>query len=199
MAKYDHLELVRLPEQLERRKHGGGSPPPDRDGPRHSAKLRDELNAARDEQRRRRKPEFVNPALILRVQMTGALQEADWEQLGLTVLSSDADRTLVLFASNDEMAEFRTRLDAYQRGAPAGQKNAPYNNFIGGIETIGSVEPRDRIGIRFREDGLVEMADFQDGQAYLIDIEIWDLGERRLRERKLDDIVRYIEARGAEV
>ncbi|NTI64159.1 S8 family peptidase [Agrobacterium rhizogenes] len=199
MAQYDHLELVRLPEQFERRKHGGGGPPPERDGPRHSAKLRDELNAARDEQRLRRKPEFVNPTLILRVQMTGALQEADWEQLGLTVLSSDADRTLVLFASNDEMAEFRARLDAYQRGAPAGQKNAPYNNFIGGIETIGSVEPRDRIGIRFREDGLVETANFLDGENYLLDIEIWDLGERRLRERKLDDIVRYIEARGGEV
>src|SRR3546814_20039949 len=84
------------------------------------------------------------------------------------------------------MAEFRTRLDAYQRGAPAGQKNAPYNNFIGGIETIGSVEPCDRIGIRFREDGLVELADFQDGKAYLVDIEIWDHGERRLRERNLE-------------
>ncbi|TCM75979.1 S8 family peptidase [Rhizobium sp. BK068] len=199
MAQYDHLELVRLPEQLERRKHGGGAPPPDRDGPRHSAKLRDELDAAREEQRRRRKPEFVDPSLILRVQMTGALQEADWEQLGLTVLSSDADRTLVLFASNDEMGEFRARLDAYQRGAPAGQRNAPYNNFIGGIETIGSIEPRDRIGIRFREEGLVETADFQDGHVYLVDIEIWDLGERRLRERKLEEIVRYLEARAGEI
>ena len=199
MAQYDHLELVRLPEQFERRKHGGGGPPPDRDGPQHSTKLRDELNAARDEQRGRRKPEFVNPSLILRVQMTGALQEGDWEQLGLTVLSSDADRTLVLFASNDEMVTFRTRLDVYQRGAPAGQKNAPYNNFIGGIETIGSVEPRDRIGMRFREEGFVEAADFQDRQVYLVDIEIWDLGERRLRERKLEDIVRYLEARGGEV
>lgn len=199
MAQYDHLELVRLPEQFERRKHGGGGPPPDRDGPRHSAKLRDELDAARDEQRRRRKPEFINPSLILRVQMTGALLEDDWEQLGLTVLSSDADRTLVLFASDDEMREFRARLDAYQRGAPPGQKNAPYNNFVGGIETIGSVEPRDRIGIRFREEGIIDPADFQDGRSYLVDVEIWDLGERRLRERKLDDIVRYIEARGGEV
>lgn len=198
MARYDHLELVKLPEQFERRKHGGGGLPPPRDAA-HSARLRQGLDAARDEQRRRRKPEFVDPSLILRVQMTGALFEEDWERLGLTVLSNDADRTLVLFASNEEMADFRARLDAYQRGAPPGQKHAPFNNFVGGIETIGSVEPRDRIGPRFREDGVVQPEDFREGEPYLVDIEIWDLGERRLRERKLGDIVRYLEARGCEV
>jgi hypothetical protein len=150
-------------------------------------------------QRRRRKPEFVDPSLILRVQMTGALLEEQWEQLGLTVLSSDADRTLILFASNDDMRDFRARLDAYQGGAPAGQKAAPYNAFIGTIETIGAVEPRDRIGVRLREDGFVEPADFQPRTTYLVDLELWDLGDRRLRERKLGQIVAYIEARDGEV
>src|ERR1051326_3470719 len=125
MARYDHLELVRLPEQLERRKQGRGGPPPARDRGQHSTKLRDELDAATQEKRRRRKPEFVDPSLILRVQMTGALLEEEWERLGLTVLSSDADRTLVLFASNEEMQELRARLDAYQGGPPPGQRHAP--------------------------------------------------------------------------
>jgi subtilisin family serine protease len=199
VARYDHLQLVRLPEQLERRKHGGGGPPPARDRAQHSTKLRGELNAAVDVQRRRRKPEFVDPSLILRVQMTGAPLEADWERLGMTVLSSDADRTLVLFATNDEMREFRERLDAYQAGAPAGQKNAPYNNFIAAIELIGSVEPRDRIGFRFREEGIAEAEDLQPAKQYLVDLELWDLGERRLRERKVEDIANYLDARGAEV
>ena len=199
MSRYDHLQLVRLPEQFERRKHGGGGPPPARDRAEHSTRLREELDAATQVQRRRRKPEFVDPSLILRVQMTGALLEADWERLGLTVLSSDADRTLVLFASNDEMQEFRARLDAYQAGAPPGQKNAPYNNFIGSIERIGSVEPRDRIGLRFREEGFGEVADFGPATQYLVDFELWDVGERRLREHKVADIVRYLEARGAGV
>ena len=112
MARYDHLEPVRLPEQFERRKHGGGGPPPERDRAQHTTKLRDELNEATRTQSRRRKPEFVDPSLILRVQMTGAPFEEDWERLGLTVLSSDADRTLVLFTSSDEMHDFRMRLDA---------------------------------------------------------------------------------------
>lgn len=199
MARYDHLELVRLPEQFERRKHGGGGPPPERDRAQHTTKLLDELDAATQEQRRRRRPEFVDPSLILRVQMTGALLEEEWERLGLTVLSSDADRTLVLFASNEEMRDFRARLDAYQRGAPSGQKHAPYNNFVAGIESIGSVEPRDRIGPRFREEGFTGADDFVPENSYLVDIELWDLGERRLRERKIGEVVRYVEARGGEV
>jgi hypothetical protein len=107
MPRYDHLQLVRLPELLERRKHGGGGRPPPRDHAAHSTKLRTELDAAVQTQQRRRKPEFVDPSLILRVQMTGALLEEQWEQLGLTVLSSDVDRTLVLFASTEDMRDFR--------------------------------------------------------------------------------------------
>ncbi|WP_035698962.1 S8 family peptidase [Bradyrhizobium japonicum] len=199
MARYDHLELVRLPEQFERRKHGGGGPPPTRDRDQHSTKLRDELDAATQAQRGRRKPEFVDPSLILRVQMTGALLEEDWERLGLTVLSSDADRTLVLFSSNEDMQDFRARLDAYQRGAPPGQKHAPYNSFVAGIERIGSVEPRDRIGSRFQEEGFADFNDFVPQTSYLVDIELWDLGERRLRERKIEEVIRYVEARAGDV
>lgn len=199
MARYDHLELVRLPEQFERRKHGGGGPPPARDRDEHTAKLRGELDAATAEQRRRRKPEFVDPSLILRVQMSGALLEEDWERLGLTVLSSDVDRTLILFASSEDMQDFRARLDAYQGGPLAGRKHAPYINFVAGIDSIGSVEPRDRIGSRLREEGFAEVDDFAAQASYLVDIELWDLGERRLRERKIEEVIRYVEARPGEV
>ena len=72
VPRYEHLKLLRFPEQFERRKHGGGSPPPSRDRAEHTRKLREELDAATEAQRRRRKPEFVDPSLILRVQMTGA-------------------------------------------------------------------------------------------------------------------------------
>jgi hypothetical protein len=199
VARYDHLELVRLPDQFERRKHGGGGPPPPRDRDQHTTKLRDELDAATQEQRRRRKPEFVDPSLILRVQMTGALLEEEWERLGLTVVSSDADRTLVLFASSEDMRDFRARLDAYRGGPPPGQKHAPYINFVSGIESIGLVEPRDRIGPRLREEGFADVDDFVARTPYLVDIELWDLGERRLRERKIEEVIRYVEARAGEV
>jgi hypothetical protein len=199
VARYDHLQLLRLPELLERRKRPGFGSDPKRDLAVHSAKLRMELDAAVAAQQRRRKPEFVDPSLILRVRMIGQLLEEQWAQIGLTVLSSDADRTLVLFASNDEMRDFRHRLDAWRRGAPIGQKLPPYNSFISAIETIGSVEPRDRIGVRFRENGFVEVTDFGDRASYLIDLELWDFGDRRLRDSKLHQIAGYIEARDGEV
>lgn len=199
MARYDHLQLVRLPEQLERRKHGGGSGPPPRDPGNHSTRLRGELDAAIETQRQRRRPEFVDPSLILRVQMTGASMLEHWEQLGLTLLSSDADRTLVLFADSEEMHAFRERLSEYGRGKPPDQKHPRYNAFIGSIESIGEVRPRDRIGLALREAGFIEPTDFLDAETYLLDLELWDLGRREVRERKLGQIAGYIEARGGQV
>lgn len=199
MPRYDHLQLVRLPQRMERRKRGGSGKLPTRNLDDHSIKLRSELNAAIDEQQKRRKPQSIDPSLILRVQMTSSFLEEQWEQLGLTVLSNDVDRTLVLFSSSDEMHDFRQRLDAYQRGAPAGQKHPPYNSFIGAIERIGTVEPKDRIGLRFREEGFNEPTDFQGDDAYIIDIELWDLGDRHLRERKFFQIISFVEEQGGEI
>ncbi|MBU8875501.1 S8 family peptidase [Reyranella sp. MMS21-HV4-11] len=130
--------------------------------------------------------------------MSGPLLEEEWNKVGLTLLSSDEDRTLVLFSSSDELAEFRRKLTAFGDGAPPGQINPSFAGFIANIESIGEVAPRDRIGVRAREAGLVDVEDFQPGTAYVIDIELWDIGRRELRERKVDDIVRYAEARGAQ-
>lgn len=200
MPRYEHLQLLRLPERFERRKTGGSGRLPPRDPITHSARLDAELTQAIRTQRLRRQPEFVDPSLILRVQMAGALLEEDWDQLGLTVLSSDEDRTLVLFSSTEDMIAFRERLAAYARGAPPGQKAPPFNTFVGGIESIGVVSARDRIGVRARAGGFTEPTDFLSGTDYTVDVELWDLGRRELRELKLNQIVAHVEAHiGGEV
>lgn len=194
MARYDHLKLVRIKERLERRKKPGFGSAPVRERDEHTDRLREELNQAIESQRQRRPPAVINPSLILRVQMTGALLEEDWESLGLTVVSSDEDRTLVLFSSSQDMDEFRRRLDAYSGPIPANQKNPSYANFVAAIESIGAVEPKDRIGLRLREAGFTETQDFPADTAMIVDLEIWDLGRRDLRERKLDEIAEYVGA-----
>lgn len=199
MPQYEHLNLVRLPERLARRKRPGFGSAPGRDPSTHASKLSGELDTAVETQRKRRKPEFVDPALILRVQMTGSFLEEDWEQLGLTVVSSDRDQTLVLFSSSDDMQEFRARLQAYQGGARPERKAAPYNSFISSIEKIGTVEPKDRIGIRFREEGFAELSDFDENAEYVVDLELWDVGRRSLREKKLSEISQYVEGRNGEI
>lgn len=199
MPRYDHLQLLRLPERLERRKHGGGGAAPQRDVSGHSRKLRAELDTAIAEQQRRRRPEFIDPSLILRVRMTGMTMEEDWERLGLTLLASDEDKTLILFASNDDLQSFRDRLQAYAQGTPPGQAAPSYNGFITRIEEIGAVEPRDRIGLRLREEGLTVPEDFDADRIFVLDLELWDIGRRELRTRKLEQIAEYIDARGGEI
>lgn len=199
MARYEHLRLLRLPEQLERRKQSFGGTAPQRDRRQHSTRLRTELDEAIVNQQRRRRPQFITPSLILRVQMVTTLLEEQWEALGLTVLSSDADRTLVLFSSSDDMRELRARFDAYAQDIPDGQRNASYAGFVPFIESIGTMEPRDRIGERLREAGFADLDDFPTAAVAVLDVELWDLGERTLRERKLAEMEAFVVAEGAQL
>lgn len=198
MPRYDHLRLVGLPEQLERRRRPGFGGSPARDRQRHRQRIAGELDEAIDQQQRRRPPGVVNPSLILRVRMSASLLERDWEAVGLSVLSSDPDRTLVLFSSSDELEAFRARLSAYGGAIPDGQRNAPYAGFIGSIESIGAVSPADRIGARLRDDGYDAPEDFDAEQLMSVDLELWDLGRRELRQRKLAEIEGYVVNRGGE-
>lgn len=198
MPQHDHLPLIRLPERLERRKHGGGSAPT-RAAEQHAPKIRTELATAIASQRRQRPAAFIDPSLILRVQMSGMTMEEDWEALGLTLLSSDADKNLILFSSSDDLADFNERLNAYERAIPAGQRNPRYAGFVNRIDEIGAVEARDRIGIRLREEGFTDADDFNDDETYVLDIELWDIGRRDLRVSKIQEIARYIEGTGGEI
>lgn len=197
MAQYDHLKLVRLPEQLERRKHGFGAPYA-RERETHSAKLSQQLDVAVSTQQQRRRPSVIIPSLVLRVQTVQPIAEKEWAQVGLAVLSTDSDRTLVLFSSSDEMQHFRERIAAYGGTIPEGQKNAPYASFVSSIETIGAVEPRDRIGLRLREAGFTDLDDFT-GTDKLLDLELWDVGDRAFRQRQLEQIAQLVEVGGGEV
>ncbi|MDP3736390.1 MAG: S8 family peptidase [Hyphomonadaceae bacterium] len=161
--------------------------------------MKAELDAAIETQSKRRKPEIVDPSLILRVRMDGGIMEKDWEAVGLTVLSVDPDRTLILFSSNDEQKAFKERIDAYKSGPPANQKTAPYNNFISSIVSVGAVEPRDRIGLRLREQGIVDLADVVAANEYVLDIELWDIGTRPKRESRVEAIGALIAKNKGEV
>jgi hypothetical protein len=199
MPQHDHLRLVRLPERLERRRQTAMGGAPTKSFGQHSAKLRTDLDRTLEEHRRRPRPQFVDPALILRVRMNGMTMEADWERLGLTLLASDEDKTLVLFASDEEMRDFRLRLDQYGRGVPPGQVNPPYAGFMNRLEEIGGIEPRDRIGIRLREEGFAVPDDFPARRSFVLDIELWEVGRREVRERKVQQIADYVDARGGEI
>ena len=104
--------------------------------------------------------------------MNGMSMEDDWEGVGLRLLSSDDDNTLVLFSSTEELTEFRRKLAAYAGPKPAGQKDRSFAGFIDRIESVSTLEPRDRLGIRLLERGFTGATDFQDNEIYLVDIEL---------------------------
>lgn len=196
MPRYDHLVLECLPDRLERRKRRGFGNAPQRDERAQADRISRELDTAIEVQRRRRKPAIVRPDLILRVSMQGQRFDEEWEALGLTVLSTDADKSLVLFASNEELREFRDRIAAYRGGPQEGRKAAPYNGFLSSIGTIGTVEPSDRIGARLKDAGVTRPEDFGEDQLYELDIELWDIGSRDRRRERIEELGRDVVAAG---
>jgi hypothetical protein len=199
VAEYEHLPLPRADENLERRKRPGFGSIPLRDPRTHGRTVQTQLEAAVTELRRRPLPTDVDPSLILRVRMQGTTAEDLWEASGLTVLSVDADKTLVLFSSDQAMAEFRRRLAAYRAGPAPGRIGAPYSGLVASIAEVGTIRPEDRIGPLLRADGFVSPNDFADDENYAVDLELWDLGTRGLREDKVDEIEAYVQHEGGEV
>lgn len=198
MPQYDHLPLERIRGTMERRKTGFPGPTPKR-GTGYGRRVRQEVNDAVQKQQAARSAQFIDPSLILRVRMQGMLLEPDWEKLGLTLLSTDDDRNIVLFSSDGDLTAFLARLEAYDSPIPEGQQGRRYEGFVTRIENVGTLEPRDRLGVRLKEEGFTEATDLQDDEAYTVDIELWDFGARAARERKATEIEAFVTAQGGEV
>ncbi len=198
MPRHPHLQLLRLPETMERRKTGFPSPTPSRGGG-YGGRVRRQVEEAVRTQQESRPPQFVDPSLILRVRMQGMLLEEDWQALGLTLLSSDDDRNIVLFSSEGDLSAFLQRLEAYDGPIPEGQRGRRYEGFVTRIEDVGTLRPHDRLGIRLREAGLTEAEDLVSDEVYTVDIELWDFGGRAARERKAGEIEDFINGSEAEV
>lgn len=198
MPRYEHLQLVRLPQTLDRRKTGQPPPLPQRGGG-HGVNVRANIDTAVNEQRAQRPAAFVDPSLILRVEMSGMAMEEEWEKVGLRLLSNDEDNTIILFSSTEDLTAFRQKLNEYDGPTPTGQKNKRYAGFINRIVEIDTIRPRDRLGIRLRERGFTDPSDFQDDEIYVVDIEVWDFGGQQLRRRKAEEIGGFVESLGGEV
>jgi len=183
---------------MERRKTGFPGPQPQRHAG-YGAQVRRQVDESVRLQRQNLPEQFVDPSLILRVQMRGMLLEDDWEALGLTLLSSDDDRNIILFSSAGDLTDFLHRLEAYDGPIPAGQRGRRYEGFVTRIEQVGMLAPRDRLGVRIKEAGFTEPGDLQVGDEYTVDVELWDFGPRPLRERKVEEIETFLVNQEAQV
>jgi hypothetical protein len=193
MPRYDHLPLQRIEGELPRRKFGGGRAPP-RDAKPHGAAIQKNLDTVIAAHKRRPTIADIDPALILKIRTAGPISEDEWAKLKLTVLASDPDKTLILFADDNELQEFKRRLIAYRRDPPAGQKHPEYAGFVGAIEDVGELTPADRIGPTLRAEGLKNPNDFKDSDIQIIDIELWQPSQDKAQiftyrvARRLDEL-----------
>lgn len=174
MAQFEHLSLKRLQGELVRRKPPGFGGGVGRERQAHGAKISNEVAAVLDEHAAQTAGvEGVDPSLILRLEIAGLIDESEWGRLGLTVLSEDQNKTLLLFANDKELQLFRLRLESYMAGTPTGQKNPPYAGFIDAIESVGFSQPKDRIGRSLLSLGIANPDDFDDEEVYLLDVELF--------------------------
>jgi subtilisin family serine protease len=172
VAIYDHLPLRRLEGSLERRQHGFGAVV-QRDAKAHGAGLKQRIETIVAEQKAKPAIAGVDPALILKIRTTGGIPEETWRALGLTLLSDEADKSVVLFANDKELTEFKRRIEEYQKGTPIGHKNPAYANLVGAIEEISGLSAEDRVGPVLQAEGKAAPGDFGDAVVEVLDVELW--------------------------
>ncbi|NLR73494.1 S8 family peptidase [Novosphingobium sp. ERN07] len=177
MAKHSHLPLKRLEGELTRRKPPGFGGNPQRNRGEHGPKLAQEVEAVLEEFKAAPSIEGVDPSLILRIEVAGFVDEGEWAKMGLVVLSEDQNKTLLLFATDKELQQFRKRLASYQGPIPAGQIGPAYAGLIEAIESVGIAKAEDRIGSSLSSLGIEKPSDFKKETDYLLDIELFHPGE----------------------
>lgn len=200
MPDLPHLFLPRIESEQPRRRRGTGRPPA-RNSQEHGAALEGELDEVVQIFHARRPPEGVNPDLILRVDLNAqaAVNEETWERCGLTLLSVDRNKTLILFSSDEQMLEFRRRLGEYREGPRAReQQSAPYGSIFSSIDSIAAVQPEDRIGRLLRRSGIQRPDDLPADTQYVIDVELWDFGGREANTARVNQIQAFLRQQGAE-
>ncbi len=86
-------------------------------------------------------------------------------RFGLSLVARDASKTLVVFASDEDLSAFRKRVEIY--GAPTGAKYGE----VGNIESLEPITAEDRTGRRLSADPIQPNED-----AVPVDVELWHPG-----------------------
>ncbi|NJO51648.1 MAG: S8 family peptidase [Leptolyngbyaceae cyanobacterium RM2_2_4] len=181
-SQFEHLELPRTSIELPRRGRGGGGFGSRRsDRGSHGRQLLDQISGLTQRSQQKTSPFRLNPKLIFKIKLSsdGTLQESALSPLGLTLLAQEpkANKAIVVFTSDEELTQFRSRLEVY-----SGISNSEYEyGHLDAIEALVSLEPSDRIG------RLLELEPFQEDEFAALDMELWHTGDKAEMRKLLDD------------
>lgn len=187
MPSYAHLPLLRYVRNEQRRKRRFVPPQVVRNPSSHGAKLQREFDRIQSDAAAQPRIAGIDPALILKIELTGPLDEDAWRRNGFQVLAQNPGNIYVLFASDLELKDFKRKLAAFQRG-PADK--APNASLFNTVERASSITEADRLGPRLKAQGLTDIAAIDGRQVFVVDLELWDAPtalDRMVRAKRVED------------
>ncbi len=199
MPDLPHLPLRRVEYEAARKKKPGFGKLPPRDYGQHGATIQRQLDDTLGGFVRQPPPRGIDPTLILRVKLSGNVDEETWQRAGLALVGRTEERTLVLFSSDAELRQFRQQVEAYRGGPPPTQKGAPYAGLVSNIEVVDRMEPADRIGRLLRAEGVTSPDHFADRTQYTLDVELWHTGSTPDCQTRLAQIRTFVETQGGRI
>lgn len=204
MARRPHLTLKRLDGELERRKRPGFGGGPPRDHQAHGSQLRQQL-AEIVQRTSQRNAEDVNappdPTVILRINTVegGYLAEDALEGSGLQILEQRGNQATIVISKDPQLTVLRQRTDQYAGPIPVGQKGARHAGLFGVVDSFDELEPNDRIGTALSRHGFAAVEAIDADTEFLVDVELWDIDDRLVRELHINRIERTARNYGGEL
>lgn len=198
MARRPHLTLRRLDGELERRKRPGFGGGPQRDNRAHGGQLLQQLTeiVQRAAQRNADEPDVApDPTVILRINTSdgGYLAEDALENSGLQILEQRGNQATIVISTDPQLRVLQQRATQYAGPIPAGQKGARHAGILGVVDSFDELEPDDRIGTALVRHGFATAEDIDNDTEFLVDVELWDIDDRLVRELHLNRVERKVQ------
>ena len=207
-SRYPHLQLVRRDVNFDRRRRPAPpSPPPDRGGRQHFGGLFVQRLTELEQEVQQRPPlaAGIAPHLVFRIPVVANVSldglTSKLEAAGLTIVSIEPDKAVVVFRDDANLSEFKRALRSYQRGPridPATQQ--PYRSTQWDVfEYIEAPQMRswsraDRLGSRLKAEAGDDTLQLVSTRLYIVDVELWHRGSQALARESLRELTEFIQS-----
>ena len=180
-SQFEHLPLPKTDIQLPRRKKQGFGGSNRGDRGTHGKNLLTQLTALSQRPKQKTSAFRLDPKLIFKIKLTkeALFPEDNLETMGLTLLGKEprANKAIVVFSSDQELLEFRNRLENY-----SGIRTEFQYDYFDAVEALVPLEPEDRLG------RLLALEPLQSNEITPLDIQLWHTGNPKEMNKYLNDI-----------
>ncbi|MGG6269318.1 S8 family peptidase [Leptolyngbya sp. AN03gr2] len=179
--QFEHLKLPRVNTQLPRRAKSGGGGGKRGDRSTRGTQIIAQISTLTESAKERRSSFHLDPKLIFKIKLDKnfPLQDDDLTKSGLTLLGREPaiNKAVVVFASDEELTEFRKRIENY-----SGIKAGPQYDYLDAVEGLVPLEPQDRLGRS------LELEPLQADEIAALDLELWHTGDRQEMRKYIEQI-----------